>query len=664
MDKEYFSSSGWNLDGFFTNSDIQLDGFSRPLNNTRFDTQSVDLGDLSEEETINSLLELKSICGSQHSSSDGDDIESTHIESINGEVSFRLGQVFASINDFYDAVKSYGIYNMYGLKFVRKDKKRCRVKCVDKCPWLIFCSKIGNSETYKVKTFVDNHNCQKEEVGGKFADTKWLGNMVIEDFRNHPKITGEELKALIAEKYKITISISKAYRVRDHTQELLDGNVVEQYSRLAYFCEELIKTNPGSTVELSAPKHGQNSSSRFDRIYICIDGCRKGFLDGCRPLIALDGCHLTGYYRGQLLAAVSLDGNNGLFVIAYAVVASETKDTWQWFLKKLLNDIGQQSILGERWTFISDQGKGLVPALDNVYPSRYHRFCVRHMYSNFQKKWKDEHVRSLFWSAAKSTTRNKFEMHMDRLKDKNYSAWEYLTHIGVERWSRAHFQDHVKCHALSSSIVECFNSVIKDFRDNPIDILIDNIRIKVMSLMRRKKEKMRRQNGVICPKILDKLNPLIMESTNWKVTSCGDVSFEVTLRPQRFVVHLQNRTCTCRFWDLTGVPCVHACATIKSMKARPEDYVDEYFSLEKFFRAYEYEIKSMTSPEHWTKSGNESILPPLLKRPSGRPKKQRHKSSLEGKDPHKAKRKYGEVKCSKCHQLGHNKRSCKEGSTH
>lgn len=228
---------------------------------------------------------------------------------------------------------------------------------MDKCPWIIYCSKVGNLETYKVKTFIDSHSCQKEEVKEKFANTKWLGNMVIEDFRNHPKMTGEELKALIAEKYKVTISIAKAYRVKAYALQSIDGNVVQQYSRLSNYREELLRTNPGSTVELLAPKQCRNGPSRFDRIYICIDACRKGFLAGCRPLVALDGCHLTGYYHGQLLAAVALDGNNGLFIIAYAIVASETKDTWKWFLTNLLNDIGQASISEERWTFISDQGK-------------------------------------------------------------------------------------------------------------------------------------------------------------------------------------------------------------------------------------------------------------------------------------------------------------------
>ncbi|CAH9130674.1 unnamed protein product [Cuscuta epithymum] len=160
--------------------------------------------------------------------------------------------------------------------------------------------------------------------------------------------------------------------------------------------------------------------------------------------------------------------------------------------------------------------------------------------------------------------------------------------------------------------------------------------------------------------ILKKLNACIMESTRWNSVSCGEVIFEVSLWPKRFIVHLENNTCTCRMWDLTGVPCIHACAAIMSIKARPENYIHEYFTRDYFLRAYEYEINPMGGLDFWPKTNDELIQPPLLKRPPGRPKKQRHKSSLERKDPHKAKRKYGMIRCGKCKQFGHNKRSCKE----
>ena len=30
----------------------------------------------------------------------------------------------------------------------------------------------------------------------------------------------------------------------------------------------------------------------FERLYICLEGCKKGFMAGCRPIIGLDACHL------------------------------------------------------------------------------------------------------------------------------------------------------------------------------------------------------------------------------------------------------------------------------------------------------------------------------------------------------------------------------------
>ena len=30
----------------------------------------------------------------------------------------------------------------------------------------------------------------------------------------------------------------------------------------------------------------------FERLYICLEGCKKGFMAGYRPIIGLDACHL------------------------------------------------------------------------------------------------------------------------------------------------------------------------------------------------------------------------------------------------------------------------------------------------------------------------------------------------------------------------------------
>ena len=84
----------------------------------------------------------------------------------------------------------------------------------------------------------------------------------------------------------------------------------------------------------------QIANNVFERMYVYLDPCKRGFLAGCRPLIGIDCCHLKGTTEGQLLVAVGKDGNDNIFPIAYAIVEIENKSSWTWILQCLLDDIG------------------------------------------------------------------------------------------------------------------------------------------------------------------------------------------------------------------------------------------------------------------------------------------------------------------------------------
>ena len=55
------------------------------------------------------------------------------------------------------------------------------------------------------------------------------------------------------------------------------------------------------------------------------------------------------------MTAVGQDANNHLFPIAYAIVDSETRDNWKFFLELLHEDLGDYKI--HDWNFMSDQQK-------------------------------------------------------------------------------------------------------------------------------------------------------------------------------------------------------------------------------------------------------------------------------------------------------------------
>ncbi|CAB4279374.1 unnamed protein product [Prunus armeniaca] len=37
----------------------------------------------------------------------------------------------------------------------------------------------------------------------------------------------------------------------------------------------------------------------FQRLYVCLDACKKGFLTGCRPIIGVDECHLKDHFSSK-----------------------------------------------------------------------------------------------------------------------------------------------------------------------------------------------------------------------------------------------------------------------------------------------------------------------------------------------------------------------------
>ncbi|KAK8627580.1 hypothetical protein V6N13_135189 [Hibiscus sabdariffa] len=114
----------------------------------------------------------------------------------------------------------------------------------------------------------------------------------------------------------------RLYRTRDFAIELIEGKHKQQYDLLYDYLGELRLTNPGTTTICKL------DDRVFERVYICIEACKDGFKAGCRPIIYLDGCHLNGYHKGHLLAAIGIDANDCLYPITFAAVEIRGQDQW------------------------------------------------------------------------------------------------------------------------------------------------------------------------------------------------------------------------------------------------------------------------------------------------------------------------------------------------
>ncbi|CAL8115413.1 unnamed protein product [Prunus armeniaca] len=138
----------------------------------------------------------------------------------------------------------------------------------------------------------------------------------------------------------------------------------------------------------------------------------------------------------------------------------------------------------------------------------------------------------------------------------------------------------------------------------------------------------------------------------WVVRCSSFTVFEV-FADYSVIVDLEQRTCSCRLWQIDGFPCTHAVAAILAKKDSVYDYVDCYYRTNFFQKAYESPIFPILDIGKGLGSNGSAagvVLWPITKRPAGRPPTKRIKAFGEFKRP---------LKCSRCSVAGHNRKTCK-----
>ena len=157
---------------------------------------------------------------------------------------------------------------------------------------------------------------------------------------------------------------------------------------------------------------------------------------------------------------------------------------------------------------MTDKHKGLIPAVQQVFPEAEHRFCVRHLYQNFQMHFKGENLKNQLWSCARSSTVRKWNMNMEAMKVLDKDAYEWLEQMPPNTWVRALFSEYPKCDILLNNNYEVFNKYILEARELPILSMLQRIKGQLMTRHYNKQKEMLEQwstSGNVCPKIKKKL---------------------------------------------------------------------------------------------------------------------------------------------------------------
>ncbi|XP_073271468.1 uncharacterized protein [Primulina huaijiensis] len=263
----------------------------------------------------------------------------------------------------------------------------------------------------------------------------------------------------------------------------------------------------------------------------CVDGFRH-----CRKIISVDGTHLYTKYKHKMLIGVTLDANNQVLPLAFAIVEEETTDSWKWFLENL----GRHVVRGQNGIcLISDRHKGIVGATE-VLPYFQHPY----------EKWS-------------------------------------LAHDGG--WRRG---------MMTTNMSECLNSVLKDSRRLPISAIVHLTLLRCIQYFIERVTRggrMVQENQLWSDYACRKYEKWARKSSEHHVAKYDvrDQTASVatlgrpSLGQHMQVVKLSTSDCSCSKWMVFGIPCSHAICTAKWHSLYPTTLVQPWYNISEYLATYE-----------------------------------------------------------------------------
>ncbi|KAL8484220.1 hypothetical protein ACS0TY_026787 [Phlomoides rotata] len=149
------------------------------------------------------------------------------------------------------------------------------------------------------------------------------------------------------------------------------------------------------------------------------------------------------------------------------------------------------------------------------------------------------------------------------------------------------YSEKTKCDMLLNNVCESFNSTILEARGKAIITLLEWIREYLMKKLQKNKERVARWKMRLCPRIckileknMEEVNDCIPIKSNEKYyqVSCFDGG--------PYTINLEQGVCSCRQWQLNGIPCKHGVCAILKQKIYIIDFVHEFYTVETYKKAY------------------------------------------------------------------------------
>ncbi|XP_011098982.1 uncharacterized protein LOC105177493 [Sesamum indicum] len=351
--------------------------------------------------------------------------------------------------------------------------------------------------------------------------------------------------------------------------------------------------------------------------------CIEGYCY-CRDVISIDGTHLYTKYKHKMLVAVTLDANQQVLPLAFALVDEESLESWRWFLRILSKYL--LPLEDDRVCLISDRHAGLINAINYVpafkFPRGVHRFCLRHVCSNFNTKFKNIQLKDLCWRAGAEDNPRKFDRIMEEMKSLNEEAYNWLGRTDKDQWTLAH-DGGWRTGILITNMSECINGVLKGARHLPIVAIVQITLSRSVQYFLQRSTRCNRminanqQWADFAFKLFEARQVEAIRHIVQKFDYTQQSASVVTLsligqRSRTYVVKLKHRMCSCSKWGANGIPCSHAIQACRHFGVNASNFIPHYYNVQSYKKTYQGRFEPVYGEEYWNPVDFELVHNPAL----------------------------------------------------
>ena len=302
-------------------------------------------------------------------------------------------------------------------------------------------------------------------------------------------------------------------------------------------------------------------------------------------------------------------------------------------------------------------------------------------------------MKPYIWGLAWSYNEAEFQQRLDRIFNYDSAVYDDVQRMNPRTWCRAFYKIGSCCEDVENNSTESFNSTITNAREKPFVPMLETVRRLAMARIAKRSAISHNHKGKVMfcfyvflccfiyilmfcfyffmfgfyvsglctPYVVDFLAEEHKKASLCTVKRSTNGMYEAKVDGCTYRVSLERRTCTCKKFEICGIPCEHAYGVMLQNKLAPENFVCHWFRNAIWRWNYTEGLVPVRGAPFWPSTSAPDVhIPPDPKQPGKKKitkaEKKRKKGVNESPTKKQPKHKKRTMHCGICGKADHNSR--------